>query len=327
MAAYVLAPIGNVALVWLFGGVPLSQIVQRLFQGYGSLATVWLLTAPLVGLSLFLVSRFTWYLFIGHSLLILGDFVYKWIDRPQFYLETVDGALNMMLLVGNLALVGIVLYIIQRDFRSPYFQVLQRNFRESRRVPMEHHIAILGRRARITDLSAGGCFVAQPNLPLSTEHTVQVGLSAGNMDLLCKARVMRQTDEGFGLMFTGLRPRERKALSRFISQRYKLRYRVDIPAVWITESGNREVHVRDMSAGGCYVSVADAHVAVAEVGTPVHLDLIAGDHRYHVHGRVAWTNGNGDFGKPPGFGVAYSRRHRRILRRILESGGRPTLTR
>lgn len=327
MAAYVLAPVANVALVHLFGNVPVSQILQRLVRGYGGAATAWLLTAPLVGLSLFLVNRFTWYLFIGHSSLILVDFVYKWIDRPRFYLETVAGALNMLLLIGNLALVGVVLYIVQRDFRSPYFQVLMRSFRESHRIPIEHFVDVGGRRARITDLSVGGCFVAEPDVPLPDQGTVRLGLSAGNVDILCDARVMRRTTEGYGLMFVGLSPGERRSLRQFVAQRYQLRYRVLLPAVYRCLSEDRTVEVRDISAGGCYVAVDAAWLADVVVGDSTHLTLSVDNHEYKLHGRVAWTNPEGGFGKPPGFGVAYMRRRRSIMRRLVDRDGRRQLVR
>lgn len=328
MAAYVLAPVGNVVLVSVFGNISLAQVFQRLTVGYGRLATVWLITAPLVGLSLLLVNRFTWYLFIVHSALILADFVYKWIDRPQFYLETVAGALNMLLLLGNLGLVATVLYIIQRDFRSPYFQVLQRSFRESKRVPLEHTIQISGTTARITDLSVGGCFVAAPELALPADGRVTVGITAGELDLLCHARVMRKTERGYGLMFVELRSGDREALRRVLRQRYSLRYRVDLPGVWYVEPEPREVVIVNMSAGGCYVATTDAEADPSLVDDrAVALDIRIGTASHKVAGRIAWTNPHGEFGKSAGFGVAFSRRQRRLIRQALYHYGKLQLTR
>jgi hypothetical protein len=41
---YILAPIVNVVLLIFIARIPLSDILQRLFQGYGYLAGIWLLT-------------------------------------------------------------------------------------------------------------------------------------------------------------------------------------------------------------------------------------------------------------------------------------------
>ena len=328
MAAYVLAPVGNVLLVSIFGDIPLSIVIRRLTQGYGLLATVWLLTAPVVGLSLFLVNRLTWYLFIAHSLLILGDFVYKWVDRPQFYMETIDGALNMLLVLGNLGLVGMVLYIIQRDFRSPYFQVLQRSFREAKRIPLEHTVQIAGTTAKITDLSSTGCFVAAPNLALPADGRVSIGITAGELDLLCQAKVMRKTDAGYGLMFVGLRSADRDSLRQLLRQRYTLRYRVDLPAVWHVELEPRDVIIVNMSAGGCYVSTIDAEEPPSLTDdTAVALDIRIGSHSAKIAGRIAWTNPHGEFGKAAGFGVAFARNQRRLVRQAVDQYGKLELTR
>jgi hypothetical protein len=48
----------------------------------------------------------------------------------------VPGLHNLILLAGNIFLVAFVSYIIQRDFRSPYFQVLNRSWREHTRIPI-----------------------------------------------------------------------------------------------------------------------------------------------------------------------------------------------
>ena len=56
-------------------------------------------------------------------------------------------ASTILILAGNLALVGLVGYIIQKDFRSPYLQVLNRSWRERKRIPIYHTIlstALLG---------------------------------------------------------------------------------------------------------------------------------------------------------------------------------------
>lgn len=52
---YVAAPFANILLVRLFLDVPLSVILRRLGAGFGIPATIWLFTAPLVGVSLYLV--------------------------------------------------------------------------------------------------------------------------------------------------------------------------------------------------------------------------------------------------------------------------------
>ena len=159
---YIAAPFANVLLLKAFLNVPFRTIFTNLVAGYGTLATIWLFTAPIVGILLYFVQRFSWYVFLGHSSLILVDFVIKWVTRPGYYLRTVPGFHNIILLAGNIALVAIVAYIIQRDFRSPYLQVLNRSWRERARIPIYHTVTLDGEPRMMNDLSTGGCFVLEP---------------------------------------------------------------------------------------------------------------------------------------------------------------------
>ena len=70
---YVLAPIVNLLLIMILGRIPLGTVIQRYFQGFGYLAGIWLFTAPLVGIGLYLVHRVSWYIFLGHSSQLAGD--------------------------------------------------------------------------------------------------------------------------------------------------------------------------------------------------------------------------------------------------------------
>ena len=159
---YVAAPFVNIILVKVFLHVSFRAIFVHLAAGYGVLATLWLVTAPLVGIALYFVNRFAWYLFLGHSSLILLDYIAKWATRPMFYLHTVPGLQNIILLTGNLLLIIGVAYLIQRDFRAPYFQILNRTWRERNRVPIYHTVIIDEEPRIMSDLSDGGCFVLDP---------------------------------------------------------------------------------------------------------------------------------------------------------------------
>jgi len=56
---YIGAPFVNVLLLVVFLRVTLATVFANLVAGYGPLATVWLFTAPLVGVSLYFVKRFS----------------------------------------------------------------------------------------------------------------------------------------------------------------------------------------------------------------------------------------------------------------------------
>jgi hypothetical protein len=236
---YILAPFANILLMRLFLNVPLRVILSGLFAAYGVLATVWLVTAPVVGISLYFVSRFSWYLMLGHSSLILLDFVVKWAWRPAYYLRTVPGVQNLLLLGGNVALVVFIAFILQRDFRAPYFQVFRRGWRERKRVPMNLPVKLEGMARIVSDLSTSGCFVVEKGTNRVPGCRVRLSMTGHALKFDCMGEVMRTTGEGLGIRFHDLTAEEKRDISWMLKKRFALARKVELPsprAASITES-------------------------------------------------------------------------------------------
>lgn len=312
---YVFAPVVNIVLVSVFLQVPLTRVVERLFDGFGVIAGAWLVSAPLVGIGLYLLHRFSWYLFVAHSALILIDFLVKWLAVPGLLLETIPPLNNLLILAGNLALVGFIGYIIQRDFRSPYFQVLPRSWRTHRRVPIRHRVLVDGREAMIDDLSLGGCFVRNP----ATEEEA-LSLAAGDrpeltfhgyaLDFSVQGEVMRETPDGYGIRFRSLRRPARRSIRRLIRSRYSLRYRVRTSGRWSRDDSAVAGVVRDLSATGCFL---EAPIAEVRPGQSGWITIQVGPHRVEPSATVVWVNAQGDSEKPEGFGLRFRHRQKRLL--------------
>ena len=82
---------------------------------------------------------------------------------PMFYLHTVPGLQNIILLTGNLLLIIGVAYLIQRDFRAPYFQILNRTWRGENSRPIYHTVIIDEEPRIMSDLfSDGRCMTSIP---------------------------------------------------------------------------------------------------------------------------------------------------------------------
>ena len=321
---YLLAPVANIILLWAFTHLPLDVIMQRLWRGYGPLATIWLFTAPIIGLSLFFVHKITWYAFIAHSSLILIDFAIKWIAGPGFYAATIDSWMNVLIFAGNLLLVAVIGYIVQRDFRAPYFQVLQRHWREKRRIPISHVISLDGTEYPISDLSVGGCFVTGESLEFNPGDSYTVDLVAGEFHFQCSGRVMRVAPAGVGIMFLRLSFLKKRQLSKFLRLRFGLRYRVDFQGTWTLRAASLRVKILDLSRGGAYVEAPTAHV---EVGVPCELNFNIADHTYELKSRVAWLNSEGNFDKPVGFGLMFVPSQYLMIRHLVKHHGVLTLIR
>jgi hypothetical protein len=327
---YIIAPVANILLVSAFLGVPVITVIQRLVRGYGTLGAAWLLTAPLMGIALYFVNRVVWYLFLAHSSLVFADVAYKWIARPLLFLHGIPPLNHLLIVCGNLALVALIGYIIQRDFRSPYFQVLQRSFREHKRLPIRHDISLNGMQALMNDLSVTGCFVPGPvagpagPLVLRVGDMVAVSFSSETLTLTTQGQVMRETPWGWGIRFLSVGRREKKDIARLLKNRYALRYKVDLPAQWGLNDPSSTGRTIDISASGCFVN---ADVYEVEPGQPAVVSVDVGGTRIAAPGTIVWLNREGRHHKPTGFGFHYKRPQQKLVRLVRHSLGKLELTR
>jgi Tfp pilus assembly protein PilZ len=323
---YIAAPFVNILLLRLFLNVPFGVIFSRLFAGYGIFATVWLVTAPLVGISLYFVSRVSWYVFLGHSGLILLDFIYKWATRPAYYLRTVPGFHNILILAGNLALVALVAYIIQRDFRSPYFQVLNRNWREGRRIPIYHTISLDGASRIVSDLSTGGCFVVEEGTARSVGSRVKLSFPSDTLRIDCMGEIMRATGEGYGIRFMGLPGAKRRDIAKMLRKRFSLRHKVDLPCVLVVAQQERNAVMLDLSSGGCYMQVETTGLQQGSEGQ-IRAQLPDDTRRFVFPGKAVWINSAGENKKPVGFGFQFDRKQTKFLKLAVARHGKGVLIR
>ncbi len=323
---YIAAPFANILLLKLFLHVSFRIIFVNLVAGYGILATLWLLTAPIVGVSLYFVRRFSWYVFLGHSGIILVDYVVKWATRPAYYLHTVPGFHNILLFTGNIALVAIVTYIIQRDFRAPYLQVLNRHWREHKRIPIYHTITLDGQSRIMNDLSPGGCFVLETGLERKPSGKVKLHFKSNTLEIECVGEIMRVTDTGLGIRFMHMASTKKRDIARMLKNRFALRHKVDIPCTWVfrgEESGSRMV---DLSNGGCYIQAQTAGLGDG-LGGELRVVFPHNNRSYSLPGHVVWINQTGEHEKPAGFGFRFLHNQARFMKEATLQYGQGMLVR
>jgi hypothetical protein len=147
------------------------------------------------------VSCFSWYLFLCHSALILVDAVVEWVSRPAYSIGSVPERHNILIAAGNVALVVLVGYVVQKDFRAPYFQALNRIWRERKRIPISHSITLDGTVLPATDLSALGRFVREPGSRRAAGSRGALSSAMESLNIECSGQVMRVTGDGVDIRF------------------------------------------------------------------------------------------------------------------------------
>jgi hypothetical protein len=310
---YIGAPFANVLLLMAFLHVPLAAVFRNLIAGYGLLATMWLFSAPIVGISLYFVRRSSWYVFLGHSSLILLDFLIKWAIQPAYDLRTVPGFHNIVLLTGNIALVVVVAYIIQRDFRAPYFQVLNRSWRERERVPIHNTITVDGQPRIMNDLSTGGCFVLETGFDRKLGSKIRLSFQSNSLNIDCTGEVMRVTATGIGIRFVHLPLAKKSDIRTLLRKRFALRQKVDIPCTWVFQDDKSQSRMVDLSSEGCYLQAQFAGLREGSNGK-LQVILPCNRHSYSLLGEVVWINRIGAHEKPVGFGFRFNHRQARFMK-------------
>jgi PilZ domain len=322
IAAYVAAPLVNAVQLQGFTGVSLGMIIQRMYRGYGPLASFWFLTAPLVGIGFYFVHAVSWYLFVGHSSLILADYALKWLTRPWYYLGSIGSEYHVLMLIGNVLLVAAVAFVVRKNFRSPYFQALPRSWRERTRIAMHHVIVVNGQVRRTTDISATGCFVADPRSDLAVADHPTLRFESDTLTIECQGEVVRRVQGGYGVRFASLPGPERRDIKRMLKRRFPLRYQVDIGCTWTCRGAQRPGRLLNVSRGGCYMQTEVHDVADGTAGE-VRID----DLNLILPAEVVWVNAAGRHEKPSGIGCRFSRRQAGLVRMFKRRYGKLGLTR
>jgi len=210
--SYIATPVIDLVLMSLALGIPLGAAARRLLYGYGPLVAAWMVTAPLAGASLYLLNRASWYIFLGHAAIILAATVLTFALHGLGDVSSIPRLSRDAFLAGNVIRIAFVGYVLQRDFRAPYFHILKHSFRGARRLALRVPVMVNGEVWFTGDLSADGCFVARPASNARVGEPVAIRLDLGGVGVRCAGQVMRRTAEGIGVRFIGRSRGERRAL-------------------------------------------------------------------------------------------------------------------
>ena len=129
---------------------------------------------------------------------------------------------------------------------------------------------------------------------------------------------MRKTPGGYGVRFLSLRGKGRRQMRWLLRARYGLRYLVDLPAEWAYGSERRTGVLYDLSGTGCFLA---ADIAGIGSGLPGRVGITIGSARVVTPARVIWVSGSGETDRPVGFGMQFSGRQKKLLRKVEEAKG------
>jgi hypothetical protein len=168
-------------------------------------------------------------------------------------------------------------------------------------------------QCNVTDLSDGGCFVADPRLALGVGDKVMVRFQADALAIACRGEVMRRTLDGFGIRFLRLPFAYKQDIRRLLRKRFPFRYPVELRGKWVSDGRALEGTIRDISRTGCYLQ---ADVAGLQEGQKGLLKIPVRHRSVSLPVTVVWLNPAELHGKPVGFGARFDRSQPRLIRAI-----------
>jgi hypothetical protein len=292
---------------------PISSIIENIYEYFGFLSVLWVLSAPFVALCLYLIHRVAWFIFISHASLLFIGIIYLIINDPIPY--------NFLYLTFNGVIVLILGIILTRDFRAPYFQVLPRSWRETTRFPIIHQIKVHGITKKISDLSEMGCFITAPELGLTVGKRIEVELKSETLNIQCEGAVMRQSPQGYGIKFLHLSQQERRDIKSLIKKRYALRYIVNFSGKWLYNGKKKDVKVLNISKCGCFIHTSLDDFLLTDGTLILDIDNI----QFKISCKVIWINKQIAYGKPVGFGVEFYNWQKKLIKLVRKRA--PQLTR
>jgi hypothetical protein len=309
MAPVIYFLVVSFAISYFMFGFNFVSHPSQYFSLFGYLGGTLILLYPVVAIFLYFVTRISWYIFIVHGILVVIENIYR-ISYHQhtFY--------HLAMLGFVLIFSAIVLFALQKNFRSPYFHVIARSFRRTNRIPIDHQIQVDGTRYRVNDFSDGGCFIPDPKADLKLGKIVAIQFKSEKLHIACRGEVVRSDeDEGFGIRFLDLNKEDRNDINNMIINRYSIRYEVNIPCTWEEDDIKQVGALINISAHGCFIQADGTSFNVGDQGI---IRAAIGKEEVLIIGVIKWIQPQEKDGKPSGIGIRYKRAQSKLLHHITE---------
>ena len=214
---YFLEPVGNLMQAAYINKVPL-------FGSQGILSHLlwsdWIILGlfPIVGIGIYMVRKWGWYLFLSFSVLLIfyNLFVFKYLN-PNYSL----GVVIFFILITT----AISAFFLRKNVYAPYFNPRLRwwEIAARYRVPLDTILATNkgAVSCKTLDISETGCFVEyNESLPLGS--TVLLEFHCNGMEISCMGKVVnrrageRENCQGYGIVFQAIPSEMKKRIRQLL---------------------------------------------------------------------------------------------------------------
>lgn len=214
---YFFEPIGNLVQAAFINDVPL-------FGSHGILSRLlwsdWIILGlfPVVGVGIYMVKKWGWYLFLCFSILLIfyNLFVYKFLN-PNYSFETV------MLFI--IIITSISAFFLRKNVYAPYFNPRLRWWEIATRYRVPLNTVLFTKKGvtpcKTLDISETGCFVDhREEIPVGS--SVMLEFRCEDIEISCLGKVVNKragTNEkyqGYGIMFQAMQGEMKKRMRQLL---------------------------------------------------------------------------------------------------------------
>jgi hypothetical protein len=230
---YILEPFGTLVQAAYINNMPLfgdNGIISHL------LWSDWIILVlfPVVGVGIYLMKKWGWYLFLCFSVLLISYnlFVYKYMN-PNYSLETV-----MFFIVITTVISA---YFLKKSVYAPYFNPRLRWWESATRYRTPLNTVLVVKNGTLPcktiDISETGCFVdLEGEIPIGS--SVMIELLCDDVQINCMGTVVNKRSganekyQGYGIIFDAMSPEMKMKIRQLLwhFERIGLEDRQDPPS-------------------------------------------------------------------------------------------------
>lgn len=215
---YILAPVGNILQAMFVNHYTFGSLIQHLKV----IDWIILISYPVIGILVFSVKKWGWYLFIAFSFILIVLNVIGYIRNPNYSF--------VMLIVFNILIIAVTALFFNKHVMSPYFNPRVRwwevpaRFKLNLTATLHSDQTII--ESQILDISKSGCFV-NADTPLEIGANIWLEIKFSNKEVDCFGRVVRTASgkegkNGYGIMFLSVGKDSRNLLNGLIATMHKM---------------------------------------------------------------------------------------------------------
>jgi Tfp pilus assembly protein PilZ len=215
---YILAPIGNILQAMFINHSTFIDLIHQ----FKVIDWLILISYPVIGVMVFTVKKWGWYLFIGFSFILI-------VLNVIGYLRNINYSF-MMLVVFNVLIIGITALFFRRHVMSPYFNPRVRWWEVPARFKLNLTATLHSDQniieSQILDISKSGCFV-QTETPLAINDKIWLEIKFSDKEVDCFGKVVRtagskEEKNGYGIMFLSIGKESRNLLNGLVQTLQKM---------------------------------------------------------------------------------------------------------